>query len=262
MYVHLYVSPAAAVLAGKARSGNLRMDLTEEQIQSLGEEERMMLATVSGLGEEELDADDTRLGAGDDPDIPDASLESLRTVLQARIQKARVRAEEERTRQEQRRRISDARERAERMAAEREREYREARAEMIQMVGGPDEIGCFKDGLMSEEAADSIVRDCLFSRFRGIPRFRRLSGRDVKHRNRCQFHDEVIFRAEDAESLTPGAWCFFDDIRRGIAGSDVTITPRVHTATCGNCDARATRYSAKVDIEWHHRTFTREYNLD
>jgi len=90
MYVHVYVSPAAAVRAGKAKSGLVRIDLTEEQLGQLTPEEREELARAPGLGAEKLEYPSWALGSENgDPSLSEASFESVREVLRARLDRQR-----------------------------------------------------------------------------------------------------------------------------------------------------------------------------
>jgi hypothetical protein len=90
MYVHLYVSPSAAVRAGKTSSGLQRLDLTQEQLTLLTQEERDELARSAGLGSPQPPDDASRhsfLGRDYDTEVSEASFDSLRTVLQSRVAK-------------------------------------------------------------------------------------------------------------------------------------------------------------------------------
>jgi len=88
MLVPIYVSPAAAVRAGKAVSGPKSLDLSEEQIADLTEEQREELARVAGLGNGDYSSE--RIGQEyHDYSLVEPTVEELAKALDHRIERKR-----------------------------------------------------------------------------------------------------------------------------------------------------------------------------
>lgn len=87
MYVHFYVSPKLAVLAGKSKSGRVRLDVTEEQLMSLTDEQRAVLANSVGIGQEVCTSQsDWVLGSfSSEQHTGDSSWDGLLSLIDAKI---------------------------------------------------------------------------------------------------------------------------------------------------------------------------------
>jgi hypothetical protein len=90
MYVLIKVSPKAAVLAGKSKSGVQRLELTEGALAELTEAQRNRLASSRAL------CATIDCCALDNLELPDASLDSLKLALDALIATEAKKAENER----------------------------------------------------------------------------------------------------------------------------------------------------------------------
>ncbi len=107
MFAHLYISPSAAVRAGKAKFGSVRLDLSEGDLAELTTEERAELAKCVWLGKESKSNGGSPLGyAAGDPDIATADMSAVRAVLQARIAAAQKAEQDRKEKTEKRRQVT------------------------------------------------------------------------------------------------------------------------------------------------------------
>lgn len=117
------------------------------------------------------------------------------------------------------------------------------------------------EGLLSEDEALALVRERVFAPFADLERYRRLDGDELEHDDDCP-DARARFDVDSADALTDAQFLRLRAIR-AAAPEGAEVEPRIHTASCGDCSARAvSRASALVTLDWHGHQLSREYALD
>lgn len=141
-------------------------------------------------------------------------------------------------------------------------QFLDAAQALIRMDGTDDQRGRLEDGLLPLAELEIFARDHAFSSLADFPRYERLTASDVEHDGDDYITCEgnVSFDADTAQTLEAEPWRNLKAIENA-APEGSTVTPRYHRAKCDECDADTLRYSAHVEIDWHGRTFAREYAI-
>jgi hypothetical protein len=147
-----------------------------------------------------------------------------------------------------------------------ETQYLEAAAEMVRLHGTPNQRERLSAGMLPEAERDLLVHDLVFASLAKFPRYRRLVAADAPHLEGCdEDASHVEFSSSDETELTDAQWVAFQAIR--AAAPQAIATARWHQVRCtGDCEQHDAApyglwWSARVEIAWHGRTLTREYEL-
>jgi hypothetical protein len=148
-----------------------------------------------------------------------------------------------------------------------ETQYLEAAAEMVRVHGSPNQRERLEADLLPEDERDLLVHDLVFAALAEFPRYRRLVRGDAPHVEGCgEDPCDVEFSSADETELTDEQWVALQAIR--AAAPLAVATAKWHKVqctsdTCENDDAApyGLRWSVRVEIAWHGRTLTREYDL-
>lgn len=160
--------------------------------------------------------------------------------------------------------LADLKERAADIAARNASARSAAIEQWIEAHMGPEALARHREGYLPDEELCAAARKLLFAAFDDAPRYKRLYASDAEHEEDCDVEDaddeNVEFDVHDAEELTRTEYQQLLAYRE-LAPTDATVEPREHTLRCRACDFTVYRRSARVTMEWHGRTFTREYAL-
>ena len=137
----------------------------------------------------------------------------------------------------------------------------------------------FAAGLLPDDEINSLARTELFKPFADLPKWgnKMLRAEHVKHEPRCNTQGGIVtcdgrveFETCDVAELSHDEWEVYRLVQQGrdtaanhpwLDLGSVTIEPLAHFATCSECEAEASRVSAKVTIKWAARELVREYVL-
>ena len=145
-----------------------------------------------------------------------------------------------------------------------ETQYQEASAEMVRVHGTANQRERLEADLLPDDERDLLVHDLVFAALAEFPRYRRLVRGDAPHVEGCgEDPFDVEFSSADETELTDEQWVALQAIR--AAAPLAVATAKVHKVWCAceNDDAApyGLRWSVRVEIAWHGRTLTREYDL-
>ena len=148
-----------------------------------------------------------------------------------------------------------------------ETQYQEAAAEMVRPHGTANQRERLEAGLLPEDERDLLVHDLVFAALAQFPRYRRLVRGDAPHAEGCgEDPFDAEFSSGNETELTDEQWVALQAIR--AAAPLAVATAKWHKVqctsdTCENDDAApyGLRWSVRVEIAWHGRTLSREYDF-
>jgi hypothetical protein len=246
--INVYVSPRAAIMAGKATVGSQSFTVTEDALVALSPELRLELA----LAYENNEA----IGASSaEPPVIEATMDAVLPVLTARA--------EQRKHLEKAKQIDDARKAEMAVVDARERTAKDnARSRALRLWveknGDDEQRARMAEGFLPEdEILDSVTDELIdISGFNVYEPLRRGDACDCGCAHRVNFTKSVPPQYMDAFQ--------FEKLQRvrENAPEGATVTPVEHRAACPDCKCvPIARVSALVTFAWHGWELVREFSL-
>lgn len=246
--INVYISPRAAIMAGKAVVGSQTFNVTEEALTALAPELRFELAVAYENNE--------AIGAmTSEPPVIEASMEAIIPVLKVRA--------EQRQRLEKAQQIEDARN-AELAAVEaRDRTAKDnARSRALRLWieknGDDEQKARMAEGFLPEdEILDSVTDELLdITGFNVYESLRRGDACDCGCAHRVNFTKSIPPKYMDAFQFEK-----LQRIRESVP-EGAAVQPVEHRAACPDCKCvPIARISALVTLPWHGWELVREFSL-
>lgn len=251
LQIRVRIEPRAAILARKAVAGVVPVDITEENLQTLSDDQ---LAELAELVEQNA--------VVESPLVSEPTFDVVKSVLQARVEaKAKLRAAEEAA--EADRRKAEARaaeEEAMRRRENKERDAARARAiaEWVEKNGDDDQRERLAEGLLSEvEIIDEVMHQIFEINEDEYVPLRKEQACDCERG--CA--GSVKFLIEPVPQLDSRQFSTLTRIRDS-APDGAKIELRLHKATCPECKCTPmARVAALVSLEWNGWLLKKEYSL-
>lgn len=245
--VKIYVSPKAAIVAGKTAVGEMMLSITEQDLQALSVDLRVELA--DSYAQNEVIGKDP-----DEPPIIEATLEAVKPTLEFRAAS--------RKKQEENRRIEEARKNEMAVVAAREATAKDnARSKALRAwveKNGDDELKArMAEGyLREEEILDTICDDLLaLIGFEPYETLRRGEACD------CGCAGNVKFDIGPPRYLDAFQYQRLQAAREA-APTGATVTPIEHRASCPSCKCvPIARLEARVTMPWNGWLLIKQYSL-
>lgn len=133
--------------------------------------------------------------------------------------------------------------------------------------------------LLPDDELKALVREPLFSGFENLRRWQNLTDvqadEQISHSGMCRMSNllpAIEFSTEELAKMTHGMWETFKVAQTAAdklqhhpwfekGGSEISLSPRTHVATCAACKGQIHHASVLVTIQWAGRVLTREYKL-
>jgi hypothetical protein len=245
--INVYVSPRAAILAGKTNVGEQTFNLTEEALKDLPEELRLELALAYEARES--------LGANPhEPAVIEPTLAAVRPVLEARAA--------QRKRLEEAKRIEDARKAEVAAVATRDQTAKDnARSKAlrawVEKHGDDEQRARMAEGFLPEdEILDEVTNELLD--YQGLSVYEPLRRGDACECN-CASH--VKFSAGPPQYMDAFQFEKLTKLRENLP-EGASVRPVEHRAACPSCKCvPIARISGLVTLPWHGWELVREFLL-
>lgn len=245
--IRVYVSPRAAILAGKTKVGDASFDVTEAQLQPLSEDIRLELALAYESGK----------AIGEDPSEPpvaEATLEGVLPVLQVRAER-RIAREAERLKDEAR--AKEAAIVAARTITAKDNARSKALRKWIEDHGDDEQRARMAEGFLpEEEILEEVCQELLdLSGFRPYDPLRR------GHACECACAHQVKFQEGAPPQLDSHQFLRLQEAREAVPAG-AKVEPILHKASCPACRCvPIARVEARVTLEWHGWQLVRSYAI-
>lgn len=247
LVIKVYVSPRAAILAGKTSVGDMALSVTENDLQELPAELRLEMA----------DAYDANEAIGRDPNEPpvvEATIAAIRPALEFRASMRKKR--------EEARRIEEARKNELAIVAAREATAKDnARSKALRTwieKHGDDELkarmaeGYLREEEILEDICDELLEVVGFEVYEPL---RRGEACD------CGCAGNVKFEAGPPRYLDAFQYQKLQQVRE-TAPEGATVTPVEHRAACPSCKCvPIARLEARVTMPWNGWLLVKQYAL-
>jgi hypothetical protein len=245
--LRVYVSPRAAILAGKTKIGDISFDVAEHQLQPLDETIRLELALAYESGDP----------IGKDPSEPlvaEATLEGILPVLKARaVRRADLNAE----RVKEEARAKEAAAVAARAITAKDNARSRALRKWIEEHGDDEQRGRMSEGFLPEDEILEEVSEELL----GITGFRPYDPLHRGHACECACAHQVTFQECAPPQLDSHQFLRLQEAREA-APEGAKVEPILHKASCPTCKCvPLARVEARVTLEWHGWLLVRSYAI-
>lgn len=225
----VYVTPKAALAAGKSLVGLQEVEFTDESLTALTQPERVALAVAFATG--------VHLGTDTDPEATEPTIAEVRRILAFRLSAQSRQHEEARLR-------------------------KASLDKWIKDHGDDNQKERHREGLLPEEEALEAMRESFFDPLENNERYSAIRKTEACD---CGCYEDVVFDNRAAAGTAPGLTATqFEKLKeiRELAPKGAAIETRMHIAKCDECDcAPVHRPSARVTLVWQGWTLTREYLL-
>lgn len=114
-------------------------------------------------------------------------------------------------------------------------------------------------GLVPQAEVMDAIKAQIFAAFGPDLEFRKLRCSELDHASECDGR-ECSYDSEEALDVPPDVWAAMKRLR-AIAPTGAELEARLHTATCDECEATATRYGVLVRLQSGPLTFHREFSI-
>jgi hypothetical protein len=117
------------------------------------------------------------------------------------------------------------------------------------------------EGLLARSEIKDAMRDQTFAPLADFPRYRKMKKSEICDAEGYEYEEhDVSFEVETAESLSAEEYAALKAIREA-APDGAVVEPRIHTATCDECDYTENRTGFMVRITIGELEFSREYGM-
>jgi len=245
--INVFVSPRAAIMAGRTSVGTLSFNLTEEALKELPDELRFELAL----------AYEANQPIGENPNEPaviEASLSSIRPVLELRAT--------QRKRLEEAKRIDDARKAelaavASRDVTAKDNARSRALRSWIEKHGDDEQRARMAEGFLPEDEILDAVTDELLD-IAGFNVYEPLRRGDACE---CSCAHRVTFDVGPPKYMDSFQFSKLQAVRENVP-EGATVKPIEHRAACPDCKCvPIARISALISLPWHGWELVREFSL-
>lgn len=245
--INVFVSPRAAILAGKTNVGEQTFNLTEEMLKGLPEALRLELALAYEARES--------LGANpNEPAVIEATLDAIRPVLEVR---AKLREQVDKAKQ-----IEDARKAEVTAVATRDQTAKDnarskALRSWIEKHGDDEQKARMAEGFLPEdEILDEVTNELLD--YHGLPVYEPLRRGDACE---CGCASHVKFNAGPPQYMDAFQFEKLQKLRENLP-EGASVRPVEHRAACPSCNCvPIARISGLVTLPWHGWELVREFLL-
>jgi hypothetical protein len=245
--INVFISPRAAIMAGKTTVGATSFNLTEEALAALSQELRFELA-VAYENSEALGSSET------EPAVVEASLDAIKPVLVARA--------EQRKRLEKAKQIDDARQAemtamASRDVTAKDNARSKALRAWVEKNGDDEQKARMSEGFLPEDEILDSVTDELIDVL-GFAEYEPLRRGDACD---CGCAHLVKFEAGPPKYMDAFQFGKLQAVREAVP-EGAAVKPVEHRAACPGCKCvPIARISALITLPWHGWELVREFSL-